>query len=119
MGWIYIHRKAGLTNLEVFTAEYGVIHVVDLATTSLHEAYMAYKRDDGLVMGVVLFTNYRPRWEQFNFGWQDMDEGMGPCAYNCPDRILALLSPVDLLYPDNSVLQGLAAIWRSKCREGR
>jgi len=118
MGWTFIQRNKGITNLEVFTAEFWVGRIVGIATPSPHETYVAYKRDDGLVMGVVLLTRYNPR-STFNFGWKDMDEGMGPYAYNCPRRILALLSPVELLYPDSPWAQENATTWRTICRERR
>jgi hypothetical protein len=40
-------------------------------------------------------------------GYKDMDESMGPCEVDCPDRIMRLLSPIEEL-PN----PGYAADWR-------
>lgn len=44
----------------------------------------------------------------FNFGYKGMDESMEPCAYDCPVKILDLLTPTDNEY---------ALSWREKCRQ--
>lgn len=51
--------------------------------------------------------DYRPR-DYWNFGYKDMDESMGPVYYNCPARILDLLTE-----PVNET----AREWRQRCRE--
>ena len=52
---------------------------------------------------VILFKNN----ERDGFGYKDMDESMGPCEVNCPDRIMRLLSPFEEI-PN----PGYAADWR-------
>lgn len=59
------------------------------------------------VFGVVVLTSVNNK-SYFNFGYKDMDETMGPYAYDCPPTILDLLSPTDNKY---------ALEWRRKCRE--
>ena len=54
---------------------------------------------------VVPFKNSK----RDGFGYKSMDEGMGPCEADCPERIMRLLSPVeDLPNP------GYAADWRAR-----
>ena len=53
---------------------------------------------------VILFKN-----NERGFGHKAMDESMGPCEADCPDRIMRLLSPVaDMPSP------GEAAEWRAR-----
>ena len=58
-----------------------------------------------VLAGVILISNTK----KHGFGYKDQDEVMGPCQYDCPDRIMRLLSPVADL---PSV--GFAAEWRAK-----
>jgi hypothetical protein len=55
--------------------------------------------------GVFLFRNNARE----GFGYKAMDEAMGPCEVDCPDRIMRLLSPVeDIPSP------GYTADWRAR-----
>jgi hypothetical protein len=54
---------------------------------------------------VILISNTK----KHGFGYKDQDEGMGPCQYACPRRIMRLLSPItDHPHP------GHAADWRAR-----
>ncbi len=44
----------------------------------------------------------------YGFCYKDMDETEGPCYYDCPAKILDLLTPTDSAYANE---------WRAKCRE--
>ena len=59
------------------------------------------------IWGAVVLTSTK-KDDGFNFGYKDMSEDMGPCYYDCPKRILDLLSPTDNEYALN---------WRRKCYE--
>lgn len=59
---------------------------------------------------VILFKNN----ERDGFAYKDMDDSMGPCEVDCPDRIMRLLSPIeDLPNP------GYAATWRRSVAEAK
>lgn len=53
---------------------------------------------------MVMLTSTRNGTE---FAYKDMDETCGPCAYDCPESILKLLSPTDSQWANE---------WREKCR---
>jgi hypothetical protein len=116
MGWTYTHKDEGESVKEFFSREFGYandkreVSLLDCAVIRLREAYMAFK-DVNLVNGtrqvfaVVCLLDYRPK-DHWNFGYKDMDESMGPCYYNCPEKILRVLSPTTNEY---------AIKWRKKC----
>ncbi|WP_196769057.1 DUF6927 domain-containing protein [Neomoorella thermoacetica] len=83
---------------------------MDCAAT-FTEAYLAVETGDASgpkeVFAVVCLLSYRPK-DYFNFGYKDMSEDMGPYYYNCPERILKLLTPTE---------NKLALEWREKCWE--
>ena len=54
---------------------------------------------------VILFKNNK----RDGFGYKAMDECMGPCEVDCPDRIMRKLSPIEDI-PDPS----FAADWRAR-----
>lgn len=54
----------------------------------------------------VVFVTGTSRCDYDNFWYKDMDETCGPGYYDCPQRILKLLSPTD----DTFALE-----WRKKC----
>jgi hypothetical protein len=56
------------------------------------------------VMGTVVLTENK----NGEFGYKIMDEDMGPFYYDCPPKILKLLSPTDCKQ---------ASEWRQKCLE--
>ena len=59
------------------------------------------------VFGAVFLTSTDNK-DSFNFSYKAMDESYGPCYYDCPKRILDLLTPTDNEYANN---------WRAKCKE--
>jgi hypothetical protein len=61
----------------------------------------------GPVFAVVCLVRWNPRdKEGYVFAFKDMDETMGPCEAECPERILNLLGPTD----DEHALD-----WRRRC----
>lgn len=60
----------------------------------------------GKVWALVALTDA----ENYEFGYKDMDETVGPCCYECPNSILDLLSPTDSDY---------AKEWRANCRANK
>lgn len=123
MGWTYTHR--GNTPIKQFLAEtinceneHGKWIVQDIAVVKMRTAYMAVeiiRRSKATgqldmasrkVVAFVFLLDYRPRQPDYDMGYKDMDESMGPCESECPERILQLLSPTDHEYALN---------WRQRC----
>jgi len=85
--------------------------ILDCAIVNLRTAYIAYEIGDTQgnrqVVAIVCALGYSPNCYH-NFGYKDMDETMGPYRYDCPERILKLLTPTD---------HEQAKKWREKCWE--
>ena len=114
MGWTGLNKPKKKSIKDFFAGEFnnetdkGKITVIDCSAT-LTEAYLAMEMmRDGkrTVFGMVCLIRHT-RNSYWNFNYKDMDETMEPYAYNCPERILDILTPTD---NDN------ANTWRSKCR---
>ncbi len=119
MGWLYMQSLGGHAGprdyLDAqFTFENTEGRSKILRSKLLGDTYYAaleQQRSDGAreVFALVCLTYYNPRDpEGFIFGYKDMTEAMGPCASDCPEDILDLLTPTDRPY---------AIAWRARCRE--
>lgn len=117
MGWTLTYRKPGESLKEFFSREFDFRRedgsygkVLDCAVVNLTTAYLAYERGDAAgnreVFGIVCLLRYGPG--VYDLGYKDMDEAEGPYHYNCPERILRLLTPTDNEH---------ARRWREKCWE--
>lgn len=117
MGWTYTHRPRGMSHLEFFGREFNGsrTRVLDAGSYSYTEVYLALGTwENGYVegtvpddvVGVVCLTKWVPNDPQFNFGFKEMTEDMGPYCYNCPERILEQLTPTENEY---------ALRWREQC----
>ncbi len=112
MGTTFVHRDSGEPIADFFKREFDSPStggkVLDVAVVNRNEAYIAYGRGDR-VFAIACILHHRPKDpDGFNFGYKDMDESMGPFLYNCPERILNLLTPTE--YES-------ARDWREKCRQ--
>lgn len=85
-----------LKSAMVGSVYYGAIEVRDVATGSAK------------VCGVITLTCGKCKYDGTLWGHKDMDETMEPYYYDCPAKILALLTPTD---------DDRANAWRNKCRE--
>lgn len=66
---------------------------------------------DGEIFAAVCLVRWNPRAKDgLIFGYKDMDEAMGPCETDCPQRILDLLGPTQHPYALN---------WRRRCHRQR
>lgn len=110
MGWLYgrDHRPTDEILRENFTRDGQRV----LASATVGRAWYAAlacrdrKNGNAIVTAlVVLFDR-----SGGGFGYKDMDETMGPNERSCPERILALLSPLDRFSDP-----GFAAGWRQAC----
>lgn len=117
MGWLYYERPSGERDLAHFRREWGVGERLLAGATKGNVFYGALREADGeKVYGIVALID-RFGAGGYNFGYKDMDEGMGPQAAECPERILNLLSPVEALYEEGSSQHKWATTWRERCRE--
>ena len=124
MGWTYTYR--GKTPVKEFLAsrvncenEHARWQIQDIAIVRMRTAYMAVeiiRRNQETrvldtttreVVALVFLLDYRPNDRGFDTGYKDMDETMGPCESECPERILQLLTPTTHEY---------ALAWRQRCR---
>jgi hypothetical protein len=115
MGWTSLSKPAGMSTREVFEREFNFSReggdqkgtVLDCSVKG-NVAYLAYERmtpTHRYVYAIVCLIR-RSRKDTFNFSYKDMDETMGPYYYDCPARILSLLTPTD---------NEEARQWREKC----
>jgi len=120
MGWTYTEKQKGQPVEKFFRERFeweekdgGIAKsIIGCATVNLSEVYIAYEiinRDENTreVVAVVCLVHFVPKSE-FNFGYKDMDETMGPGAVRCPEKILNMLTPTK---NEN------ALAWRKECRE--
>ena len=125
MGWIYTHRgstpiKEFLTDRLNCESKHASYKIIDIAIVRMRTAYMAVEiirrnQKTGLldietreVVAFVFLLDYRPSDTDYDIGYKDMDESMGPYQSECPERILNLLTPTE---NEN------ALAWRQRCRE--
>jgi hypothetical protein len=116
MGWTQTHKPKGQSLLDFFTSEFnneknGVTFTVLDCAAKLNEAYLAIEKVEKnirIVFAVVCLIRYYPKDPYYNFGYKDMDESLGPYCYNCPERILTLLTPTNSKYANE---------WRQNCRQ--
>ena len=72
--------------------------VLDMAICRRKVCYAAVQVNEKItgvtyVYAAVILLAYAPK-SQYNFGYKDMDETVGPYERDCPKRILKLLSPL-------------------------
>ena len=115
MGWTYVKLSRHETPVEYITRTFsyernGAKAAVLAAAAVRGTIYAAIRQQDRptakpyVYCAVVLFKNNR----RDGFGYKDMSESMGPYYWDCPDRIMRLLSPVsDIPHP------GHTAEWRA------
>ena len=109
MGWSYTFKPSSMSVADFFKKEFkGEFgKVIGCAVKGMRTAYLAYeitKDGERKVFAFVCLLNYSK--DHYNFGYKDMDESMGPYYYDCPKRILDLLTPTDNVN---------ALEWRKEC----
>jgi hypothetical protein len=115
MGWLYQNDPVedpvayltdkyncdGHTRIWLVLAAARVSNTVYIAIRSTDKATAA----SYVFAAVILISNTK----KHGFGYKDMDESVGPCQCDCPDRIMRLLTPItDLPNP------GYAADWLAR-----
>jgi hypothetical protein len=116
MGWMYTYRPKGQSIKDFFsqrfnyTRENGRYSKVLECSATFRVAYMAYEIGDPeegkKIIALVCLLHHCPCDRNYNFGYKDMDESMGPVESECPEKILKLLTPTEGKY---------ALEWREQC----
>lgn len=117
MGWTWYHAteytKSGRVSPSREIRKDARRHLFDyqeiLDEAFVNRVYYAAIKDNRTdeVWALVCLTGTSTA-DYYNFGYKDMDEFMGPYNYDCPDRIIDLLTPTDNEWANR---------WREKCRE--
>jgi hypothetical protein len=118
MGWTFTFKPKYQSILEFFRDRWvssvpgRELEILDCAVVHRKTAYLACRvtRENyqPYVFAAVCFLEYHP-CDKFNFGYKDMDESVGPYAWDCPERILKLLT--DLPEANESSQKWRAACW--------
>lgn len=127
MGWLYMHRlhmdghatpKAYLDAQFTYSRAHEdgstyAMRVLDSACVANRVWYGATRVErsgqEPYVIALVCLVRWNPRdKEGLHLGYKDMEESMGPCEAECPERILRLLTPTTNEH---------AIEWRRRCRE--
>lgn len=89
--------------------------IVDMSLRNFNtEAYLAVRpKDKDFVVGYVVLMQHR----NHEFMTKDMDEGVLPYYFGCPDKILRLLSPPETIFADCPAAVEYAKQWRARCAE--
>lgn len=120
MGWLWMNKPKGMKVTDFIVNHSGALRwtdspydykVLDTSIVQLKTFYAAVEqvhRETGerRVWAAVFLLGYAPK-DYHNFGYKDMDESMGPCESECPERILDLLTPTEYEH---------AKDWRARCR---
>jgi hypothetical protein len=107
-----MHREKGQSDRDFFQHEIaGENHRILESHSRAGVCYLAIEQvrgeDAGQVFGAVILTHRAPN-SYHNYGYKAMTEDMGPGDYDCPPKILDLLTPTESKY---------ATEWRARCRE--
>lgn len=123
MGWTVTHKPKSVSVSEFLTKrftssnEHGTWEVLGCAVVRFRTAYMATKRTfpggRTYVFGTVVLLKFFPSEPEYNFGWKEIDESMGPCECECPEKILRMLTPLN--DPSNSYANSYVGDWREAC----
>lgn len=71
------------------------LELVDIAVVNLRTVYMAVRVIELDYVYCLVYLIHNSPKAVFNFGYKDMSEFCGPNAYDCPKRILDVLTPLD------------------------
>jgi hypothetical protein len=110
MGWTSFHLPKG-TVKEWFKREWETgsnYKVLDSALVNRTTMFGAIQKiSTGEVFAAVFMITWSNK-THYNFSYKDMTEHVGPYQYNCPERIMKLLTPLD----ENDSQNEYAIKWR-------
>lgn len=104
MGWMFTHRAKGATNRKFFEPVFAPYPIVDIAQVGF-TVFVAVQYQQSVEAYIVL-TRWHHADPDYNYGYKEMHESMGAYDYNCPKRILDLLTPIGYEYANK---------WRQNC----
>ena len=117
MGWLWVHKEANEKPIDILQQDFYChkdeieAKIIDYSikgnTIYLARQLSNEKTGHKEVYAIVCLCSINNK-EYFNFGYKDMEESMIPCTYDCPKRILNLLTPTDNEFANE---------WRKKCLE--
>ena len=116
MGWGTTTHPAGTKTLDAFAAELGTdVDILDAAVVdgAIYAAVRHPEHTNGKVACEVSLYDRTSRNGHLSIAFKHMGETMGPNATSAPGRIMALLDPVDDLYPSDSERR-TASAWRDR-----
>lgn len=123
MGWTYMKKPLGKSAKDVVQALFAwedskwKVEPMSAAIVKLRTAYLAVRRANketgvSYVFAAVVLLDLRVS-ERHDLGFKDMDESVGPCEAECPEKILRLLTPLD--DPSYPEANDWAREWRERC----
>jgi hypothetical protein len=106
MGWMEVHKESGVSYKEYFQEGMSKGEIIDSCTKNgvFYGAVRIHETQEVVCLVVLI----RVQRGYYNFSYKWMDESMHPYYYECPDRILDLLTPTENKYANE---------WRAICRE--
>lgn len=111
MGWYSLIKPKEITVEQFFQSEsfFGSKStILKSALINMREFYAAVSTENEVWAFVALIDFSKPKGtDRTNFAYKDMDENCLPYYFNCPEKILNLLSPTD----NENALK-----WRDSCR---
>ena len=113
MGWTYQHRDTGTKVVDFLKSQFNSEKHEIIAGSVVHyrTAYLACKdKITGAVFALVCLLDYK-RNDYYNFGYKDMSEDEGPYYFECPRKIIELLT--------TAPITETARIWRQRCLGGQ
>jgi len=103
MGWSTLHKPKYQTTKEWFLSNWSGnnYEILDVACVGYTELYAAAKNKvTNEVVAITYMINHYPK-SYYNFGYKDMDETVMPYMFNCPERIMKLLTPTDNVHSND------------------
>ena len=111
MGWTGTYKVKGISYDDFFNVEYGNDTNYEWVGKGFAKNGAYYramrKKSTGDVFAMVILVQHGSQPDGTNFFYKTMDETEDPYNYDCPERILDLLTDTDSEY---------ALEWRAKCR---
>ena len=117
MGWTFMERPVNVKGYLEDSCNYendriksrclAITLKLDVMYAAVEHIHKEHGRRE--VWAAVFLIKYIAGDDPYNFGYKDMSEHMGPARYDCPEKILDLLTETDCEH---------AIEWRARCRAG-
>jgi hypothetical protein len=104
MGWTEAYKPQGMSYKDFFEKELNLT-IIDSYTKN--GVFYGAVQEMDMIYAIVILIRLQRDWD-FNIMYKDMDESVHPYYYDCPNRILNILTE-----PFNDYAQQ----WRDTCRK--